>query len=88
MSESATAGETGPVSGRRVVIGLYVGLTAFAGVMGYVLGLVVGDLDSVALLGVISVPPTPLGLATYGAVTIGGLLGVLLVLIRIAAARE
>lgn len=88
VSEPATAREIGPVSGRRIVIAIYVGLTAFSGVMGYVLGIVVGDLGSVALFGMISVPPTPLGLAVYGAVTIGTLLGVLLLLVRVAASFD
>lgn len=88
MNESATADGTGRVSGRRLVIGLYVGLVAFAGLMGYIIGVVVDDLQAVSLLGVIPIPPTPIGLAVYGAVTIALLLGVLLLLVRHVAPEK
>lgn len=70
------------MSGQRLVIGLYIGLVAFAGCMGFILGSIVEDLQSVAILGLVSVPPTPAGLALYGAVTIAALLGVLLLAVR------
>ncbi|MDL5363665.1 hypothetical protein [Halalkalicoccus sp. NIPERK01] len=85
MSESATAGV---VSGRRVVVAIYVGLVAFAGMMGFILGAVVEDLRSVELLGVVPIPPTPAGLAIYGAATIALLLGAFLLAIRYAASEE
>ncbi|KYH25813.1 hypothetical protein HAPAU_24910 [Halalkalicoccus paucihalophilus] len=86
MSESATAGSR--VSGRRVVITIYVSLVAFAGVMGYILGSIIEDLQSIMLLGVIAIPPTPLGFAVYGSVTIALLLGVFLLAIRYVARVE
>lgn len=88
MSESATADGAGHVSGRRLVIGIYVGLIAFAGMMGYILGVIVDDLRAVSLLGLIPIPPTPIGLAVYGAVTIALLLGVLLLLVIYVAPEE
>lgn len=84
MNESATATSRG-VSGRRLVIGLYVGLVAFAGVMGLILGVMLDDLQSVALLGVVPIPPTPAGLALYGSVTIAIGLGVFLLAVRYVA---
>lgn len=86
MSEYATAGSR--VSGRRVVITIYVSLVVFAGVMGFILGTIVEDLQSIALLGVIPIPPTPLGFATYGSVTIALLLGSFLLAIRYVARAE
>ncbi|ADJ15703.1 hypothetical protein C497_11048 [Halalkalicoccus jeotgali B3] len=86
VSESATAGSR--VSGHRVVVAIYVGLVVFAGIMGFLLGSIVEDLRSVALLGVIPIPPTPIGLAVYGSVTIALLLGVLLLGVRYASSVE
>lgn len=85
MSESRTANGSVYVAGRRVVVAIYVGLTAFAGLMGFILGIVIEDLEGIALFGLISVPPTPVGLAVYGAVTIGIVLGILLLLVRYVA---
>lgn len=67
--------------GRRVVLGLYVLIVAIAGLTGFLLGSLGAetlDLRSVALFGVIELPPSPLGLAVYGTVTVGLGLGVLL----------
>jgi hypothetical protein len=83
VSESATA--TRDVSGQRIVIGIYLGIVALAGVMGLILGFMIEDLESVALLGVIPIPPTPLGLAFYGSVTIALLLGVFLLAVGYVA---
>lgn len=81
MSESAIADRAGHVPGRRVVVAIYAGLVAFAGVMGFILGVIIDDLQAVALFGLIPIPPTPLGLAVYGAVTIAVALGVFLLLV-------
>lgn len=88
MNESATGNDAGRVSGRHVVIAIYVGLVTFAGVMGFILGAIVNDLQAIALLGVIPIPPTPIGLAVYGAVTIAIGLGVFLLLVRYIAPGE
>lgn len=86
MSESVTAGSR--VSGQRIVVVIYVGLVVFSGVMGLILGVMLDDLQSVALLGVIPIPPTPLGLATYGSVTIALLLGAFLLAVSYVAPSE
>jgi hypothetical protein len=86
VSESATA--TRDVSGQRIVIGIYLALVVFAGVMGLILGFMIDDLESVALLGVIPIPPTPFGLALYGSVTIALVLGVFLVAVRYVAPED
>jgi hypothetical protein len=88
VSESAIADSAGHVPGRRVVVAIYVGLIAFAGVMGFILGVIIDDLQAVALFGLIPIPPTPIGLAVYGAVTIAVVLGVLLVLVMYAAPED
>lgn len=88
MSESAVAESAGRVPGRRVVVAIYAGLVAFAAMMGIILGIVVEDLESVALFGLIPIPPTPIGLAVYGAVTIGVALGVLLLLVVYVAPED
>lgn len=87
VNESATAGSRG-VAGERVVVAIYTGLVIFAGVMGLILGFMIDDLESVALLGVIPIPPTPIGLAAYGSITIAIVLGVLLLAVRYVAPEE
>lgn len=67
------------LSGRRLVATLYAIVVAIATFTGFVLG-VIGprDLDPV-LFGFIDMPPTPLGMAAYGGITLATVLGVLLV---------
>jgi len=67
------------LSGRRLVATLYVIVVAIATFTGFVLG-VIGprDLDP-QLFGFIDMPPTPLGMAAYGGITLATVLGVLLV---------
>ena len=68
--------------GNRIIIALYVIVVAVAGLMGGVIGSIgLRDLEAVSFLGVITFQPTPLGLALYGMLTIGTLLGVLLLLV-------
>lgn len=80
--QRSTSPSTG---GRSVVLFLYVGIVAFSGLIGFLLGTLgpqlfqsgeTAGLRSVLLLGVIPIQPTPLGLALYGAVTIAVVLGV------------
>jgi len=67
--------------GDRVVGQLYVIIVAIAGVMGFVLGTISpADLEP-ELFGVVALPPTPLGVALYGIVTVGVGLGILLALV-------
>ncbi len=74
-------------SGSRFVTGLYVALVALSGIFGYVIGAIrPEDLDP-ELFFIIQLPPTPLGLAIYGMVTVGLSLGILLVLVRVVGRR-
>ncbi|MFU1780855.1 cox cluster protein [Haloarcula japonica] len=68
-------------SGQRIVLRLYVGIVVLAGVMGFVLGSIRPEDLEPELFGVIALPPTPFGVAIYGFVTIGIVLGVLLGLV-------
>jgi hypothetical protein len=72
-------------NGPRFVVVLYACLVALSGVFGYVIGLVQpADLNP-ELFMLVALPPTPLGMALYGAITIGTILGVLLLLVRYVA---
>ena len=74
-------------SGRRVVLLLYVVVVAIAGFTGFVLGYIgPRDLDP-QLFGFIAMPPTPLGMAAYGAVTLAVVLGVVLALVTFVSRR-
>jgi Mg/Co/Ni transporter MgtE len=64
--------------GRRLVVSLYVGIVLLTAGLGFVIGVIAPqDLDP-ELFGFIQLPPTPVGMAVYGGVTIATLLGVLL----------
>ena len=68
--------------GRSFVVGFYLLIVAITGVVGAVLGAVgPDDLTAVKLLWLVELEPTPLGLAVYGVVTVGLVLGVLLGLV-------
>lgn len=64
--------------GDRLVVRLYLIIVALTGVMGYVLGWASEEIIPPELFGVIALPPTPVGVAVFGMVTIGTGLGVLL----------
>ncbi|EMA39377.1 hypothetical protein C448_15009 [Halococcus morrhuae DSM 1307] len=56
--------------------------------MGFLLGMIGPDaLRSVKLFFLIEMPPTPLGLAVYGMVTLATILGVLLLAVRFVSRR-
>ncbi|WP_049941117.1 DUF7520 family protein [Halorhabdus utahensis] len=76
-----------PIRGRRVVLGVYLGVVVIAGLMGAILGATRPDVVEPELFGVIALPGTTLGMAIYGMVTIGLALGVLLVAVSYVAAR-
>ena len=76
-----------PIRGRRVVLGVYLGVVVIAGLMGAILGATRPDIVEPELFGVITLPGTVLGMAIYGMVTIGLALGVLLVAVSYVAAR-
>jgi len=72
VSETQTRG------GRRLVVTIYVAIVLLTAFVGFIIGSIAPrDLDPM-LFGVIQLPPTPVGTAVYGALTIGVLLGVLL----------
>lgn len=73
--------------GQRVVVGIYLIIVAFTGVAGYMTATVVGEVDPPRLLFLIELPPTPIGMAVFGAATIGLVLGVLLVAVTVVSDR-
>ncbi|GAA0467921.1 DUF7520 family protein [Halococcus morrhuae DSM 1307] len=88
MSETPTRGRQADYSGRSVVFGIYCVAIGVAGVMGFLLGMIGPDaLRSVKLFFLIEMPPTPLGLAVYGMVTLATILGVLLLAVRFVSRR-
>ncbi|WP_435076005.1 DUF7520 family protein [Halococcus sp. AFM35] len=88
MSETPTRRGQADYSGRSVVFVIYLVAVGIAGVMGFLLGMVGPNaLRSVRLFFLIEMPPTPLGLAVYGMVTLATILGVLLLAVRFIARR-
>lgn len=73
--------------GQRVVVGLYLGIVAFAGLAGYLTGTVVETITPPRFLFLVAFPATPLGLGAYGALTIGLVLGLLLVSVKVVSDR-
>ena len=71
--------------GQRVVVGLYLIIVAFTGVAGYMTATVVDNINPPRFLFLIEFPPTPLGLAAFGALTIGLVLGILLVAVTVVS---
>lgn len=71
--------------GDRFVLLLYGTLVALAGAFGYVIGLIRPANLEPRLFGLVELPPTPFGMALYGAVTVAVVLGVLLLLVRYVA---
>ncbi|MFB6074475.1 MAG: cox cluster protein [Haloarculaceae archaeon] len=67
-----------PIAGHRVVVRIYLIIVVLAGVMGYVLGVISPAALEPRLFGLFVLPPTPLGVAIYGALTVATGLGVLL----------
>ncbi|MFC6938490.1 cox cluster protein [Salinirubellus sp. GCM10025818] len=74
-------------SGRSVVLLLYTVVVAIAGFTGFVIGYIgPRDLDP-QLFGFVAMPPTPLGMAAYGAITLATVLGVVLALVMFVSDR-
>jgi hypothetical protein len=68
--------------GPRFVAALYLAIVALTGLFGFVIGSIrPADLDP-SLFMVLDLPPTPLGVALYGMLTVGIILGGLLLLVR------
>ena len=77
---------TTALRGRRFVLALYAVLVCFAAVAGALFASVVANPEPPALFFVVPLPPTALGFAAYGAVTIAVVLGVPLALVaRVSA---
>lgn len=77
-----------PRGGNRIIIALYLIVVAVAGLMGGVIGSIgLRDLEAVSFLGLVTFQPTPLGLALFGMLTIGTMLGVLLLLVIVVSRR-
>lgn len=81
MSESAKRG------GRSVVLFLYVAIVLFTGCVGYLLSSLGVATEPVRYLGLIRFPPTPLGLALYGSLTLATVLGIPLLLVMAVSRR-
>lgn len=79
--------ETRAVAGRRLVLVLYGIVVALATTMGFAIGIIAPRDMNPRLFGLVTLPPTPFGMAVYGAVTIAVGLGVLLGLVVIASRR-
>jgi|GEM_PF-720771 len=79
--------EATKVAGNRVILTIYAALVGLAGLFGFLIGIFLEDLEPVAMFGVIPVPPTPVGLAVYGAITIAVVLGVFLGLVMVVSRR-
>lgn len=71
--------------GQRIVLVMYAILVTVAGVFGALLPLAIEDLRPPAYLFLIELPATSLGLAAYGALTVGTILAVPLIAVIIAS---
>ena len=92
MSQETDASAAEPAvepgrSGRQVILLLYLVVVSIAAFTGFVLGYIgPRDLDP-QLFGFIAMPPTPLGMAAYGAITLATVLGVMLALVVFVSER-
>jgi uncharacterized RDD family membrane protein YckC len=68
-------------SGSRIVLVLYVVLIGVAGTAGFLTGVFVDGLEPPMFLFLIPFPPTPVGFALYGALTVALVLGAPLALV-------
>jgi hypothetical protein len=71
--------------GNRFVLLFYAALVSVAGVFGYVIGSIRPENLNPRLFMLVALPPTPLGMALYGSLTVGTVLGVLLLAVRYVA---
>lgn len=84
VTDEAEAG----FGGHRVIIALYVIVVTITATMGGVIGSIgLRDAEAVSVLGLVTFQPTPLGLAMFGATTVGTLLGVILLLVVFVSRR-
>ncbi|UPM43766.1 DUF7520 family protein [Halocatena salina] len=73
--------------GQRFVTGMYFAIVGVAALAGYIIGTLQIEGMDPELFGVIQLPPTAIGMALYGGITVGTLLGVLLVVMVIVSKR-
>lgn len=73
--------------GRRIVVYLYVVVVAIAAGTGFLLGTIQPQGLDPELFGVVQLPPTPLGMALYGGLTLAVVLGVVLLAVRYVSRR-
>jgi hypothetical protein len=73
------------LDGQRIVLVMYVVLVAAAGAFGALLPLVVEGLRPASYLFLIEFPPTSLGMAAYGALTVATILTVPLAAVILAS---
>lgn len=81
-THGATPTATDSLGGERVVVAIYLVLTVVTGGFGYVIGVIRPETLDPTLFFLVDLPPTPLGMALYGMVTVGTILGILLLLVR------
>lgn len=82
MDRDATT--TGP----RVIFTIYAVVVGIAALFGYLVGtLASGALRPPRLFFLVELPPSPVGMAVYGSVTVATILGVLLVLVEVVSRR-
>lgn len=73
--------------GRRVVLVVYLVVVAIAAVTGFLLGSIHPQGLDPELFGLLQLPPSPLGVALYGALTTGVVLGSLLLAVTYVSRR-
>ncbi len=71
--------------GQRFVTGLYLAIVTIAGLAGAIIGSLGIEGTDPELFFLIQLPPTTLGMALYGAITIGTLLGVVLAVLIVVS---
>lgn len=76
------------IGGQRLVVGLYLAIVCFTGLIGYLAGVVVDDLTPPRFLFLIEFPATSAGLAAYGSLTVATILGFLLWLVTVVSRLE
>lgn len=80
-------GDASRTGGRRLVVALYVVVVLLTALVGSIIGTInPRGLDPV-LFGVVQLPPSPVGVAVYGGVTVGVLLGVVLAAVALVSRR-
>ena len=74
-------------SGRSVILVLYAVVVTIAGVTGFTIGYIRPRGLDPQLFGFVAMPPTPFGMAAYGAITLAVVLGVIIALVMFVSDR-